>query len=732
MDKYQELISQATVIKNENAPRENTAVRVGTTLINIINAIEDAKKEAAEKVGELNIIVKEKVAVLDESGEVMKTPFSFVSNSEYILAIIDAEQHLLLGIRVDGSTEFAKGVPTPIKKFVEETFKSIDLSNLQSKLSEEQLSAISDVVNKVTKEVGKGLSSNDFTNALKEKLEGINLSLFSTKEETDNKQDKEYGKGLINIDIANCFYISENFEYVYALTDKDDHLLFGIKHSGETEWSVGVPDIFINSVKSALIALIDKKQDALTQEQNDAIDVVGKTFKIKASEEFAFALVKADDEERIIFGIDRDLNIVSALKNPGLDIKIAESKKKNRTGHQKLIGAIEWDGGQPSYKADVTGMEDISNEQYRASSRYDSRYQNWRDYVKSIDGKWPPMYCSFATYFNTRPDIEPSRKPINSIYSETAGRDVELGWWQSGYTGNPEVDVYNIPEGITLADVDTTLYETEKVEAQIDLAAEYGIDFFAMTFYVHNNDFDADGNIQEVKLKKFIANNWVYQYMAARNKWKVRFCLILMLGNLSRDKAWKFMQYVNEKFVSDSQYLYLNGAPLFLVYGNNENTGNLSFLKIKGAKILGQPHLDKKAFFDGYWQYSGSANEENETFEHFSSTILTNWDSTSKNNKDLFVMNTLCGRDDRGRYGYTKEAHHYVQKPTKDELRNALMNLIDLAEDRTSGDVALTIYAWNEFIEGGWLLPNQSEIESGYGYSKLEAIKEAKQYWITK
>lgn len=39
MDNYQELISEATVIKNENAPRENTANRIGSAFINVINAM---------------------------------------------------------------------------------------------------------------------------------------------------------------------------------------------------------------------------------------------------------------------------------------------------------------------------------------------------------------------------------------------------------------------------------------------------------------------------------------------------------------------------------------------------------------------------------------------------------------------------------------------------------------------------------------------------------------------
>ena len=42
----------------------------------------------------------------------------YVSNSEYIRAYTDAEGKFLWGIRHDGSIEFAKGVPTPIKELI--------------------------------------------------------------------------------------------------------------------------------------------------------------------------------------------------------------------------------------------------------------------------------------------------------------------------------------------------------------------------------------------------------------------------------------------------------------------------------------------------------------------------------------------------------------------------------------------------------------------------------------
>ena len=56
--------------------------------------------------------------------------------------------------------------------------------------------------NKVDKEEGKGLSSNDFTDELKTRLESIDPDSYATKAELDKKVDKVEGKGLSTEDFT--------------------------------------------------------------------------------------------------------------------------------------------------------------------------------------------------------------------------------------------------------------------------------------------------------------------------------------------------------------------------------------------------------------------------------------------------------------------------------------------------------------------------------------------------
>ena len=79
-----------------------------------------------------------------------------------------------------------------------------DISNWTPIYSESRLKKLEE--NKVDKEVGKGLSSNDFTDELKSKLEDIDPSEYAIKaeveEELDKKVDKEEGKGLSSNDFT--------------------------------------------------------------------------------------------------------------------------------------------------------------------------------------------------------------------------------------------------------------------------------------------------------------------------------------------------------------------------------------------------------------------------------------------------------------------------------------------------------------------------------------------------
>lgn len=119
----------------------------------------------------------DKTVIKDEEGNIQDTPFRVIENPEFFKVITDSEDRFLCGIQHDGSIEWSKGIPSPIRAKLQEIVSQIQLqiTNLQ-----------------------------------------------------ETKVDKEEGKSLIENEVKECFKVIENEEFIKAITDADDKVLFGI------------------------------------------------------------------------------------------------------------------------------------------------------------------------------------------------------------------------------------------------------------------------------------------------------------------------------------------------------------------------------------------------------------------------------------------------------------------------------------------------------------------------
>lgn len=170
---------------------------------------------------------KELDGKLTELGSELGT---YTENPEYVRAYTDAEGKFLWGIKQDGSIEWAKGVPSAVKTYV-------DL---------------------IEKENGE-----KFNELNKEVLKFVEL--FST---TDNTEwiyailDSE-GKILMGVkNDGSCFFpkrdmyhLEDNPEWLKAIVDEENHLICGIKKDGSFEFTKGIPI----PIKNALESKVDKK-----------------------------------------------------------------------------------------------------------------------------------------------------------------------------------------------------------------------------------------------------------------------------------------------------------------------------------------------------------------------------------------------------------------------------------------------------------------------------------------
>lgn len=217
---------QSTVDENEGFPpaevREDGKVYAINTdkWVIVANAIE--AYNAGERIEKL----AENTEIKDEEGNTIPTPFHEIETPEFIHCVVDADEHFLFGIRQDGSVEWAVGIPTPIQTRLQEI-----VSNITSSL--------------------------------------------------ETKVDKEEGKSLIEDEVKECFRVIENEEYIHAITDSEDRLLFGIKRED------GKPCF----------------------PQNDM-------YHIRQNEEFL--AVWLDEENHVLFGIRRDGYLIGNFKIEGM------------------------------------------------------------------------------------------------------------------------------------------------------------------------------------------------------------------------------------------------------------------------------------------------------------------------------------------------------------------------------------------------------------------------------
>ena len=122
-------------------------------------------------------------------------PFREIESPEFIKAIVDAEDHFLFGIQLDGSIEWGKGIPAPIRAKLQEII---------SKCQQDK----TDVLEAI--------------NTVKEELAGSITALQK------GKVDKEEGKSLIEDKVKECFRVIENEEFIMAVVDSEDRVLFGL------------------------------------------------------------------------------------------------------------------------------------------------------------------------------------------------------------------------------------------------------------------------------------------------------------------------------------------------------------------------------------------------------------------------------------------------------------------------------------------------------------------------
>ena len=198
-------------------------------------------------------------------------PFREIESPEFIKVIVDANDHLLLTINLDGEVDWAKGIPAPIRAKFQEIINQCQ----QDK---------TDILETI--------------NAAKEELSSSITAL------QEGKVDKEEGKSLIENEVKECFRIIENEEFLKAIVDSDDKVLFGFYRA------TGEPYYPLNEM-----------------------------YHVIQNEEFFAAWVTTDD--KVVLGIRRDGEIVGEIHAVNALKQVISQLQSDLATLQEKVGAID-------------------------------------------------------------------------------------------------------------------------------------------------------------------------------------------------------------------------------------------------------------------------------------------------------------------------------------------------------------------------------------------------------
>lgn len=200
--------------------------------------------------------------------------------------------------------------PATFEDFVLGTFGVLDSSTITKKLPAELLAVLQSFVISsnsewlylITDSVGTflfGISRDGSVDWAKGIPDHIRVPLETALNTLPTKVDKETGKSLINAEFANGISVITNEEYLLAVVDAQDHILFSIDRAGRVDFQEGLPD----ALKDYVLQLENKVDKVPNKSLVNSTFAEGIIDKPDLNE---YAYVITDKEERVLFAIDKN------------------------------------------------------------------------------------------------------------------------------------------------------------------------------------------------------------------------------------------------------------------------------------------------------------------------------------------------------------------------------------------------------------------------------------------
>lgn len=266
----------------------------------IINQCQQDKRDLLESINTLKGIL-DKITIKDEEGIVVDTPFRYIQSEEFIFAKVDANDKLLFGIQWDGTPVFGKTSAVEDRLQSQVTLLAEKVATI---MGDEDTTNVIDTMNELKKFFAEIENTQTLTSIL-ENFNSLNTKFGEDiKNLQDRKVDKEEGKSLIEDEVKEYFRVIENEEFVKAIVDSEDKVLFGFYRA------TGKPYYPLNEM-----------------------------YHVIQNEEYFAAWVTTDD--KVVLGIRRDGEIIGEIHAVNALKQVISQFQSDLASLQEKVGTID-------------------------------------------------------------------------------------------------------------------------------------------------------------------------------------------------------------------------------------------------------------------------------------------------------------------------------------------------------------------------------------------------------
>lgn len=277
---------------------ENGSSWVNTTLLEVAQELGVStnkvvsQKTVSDKLSDLGSKVSDlsdNVSIKDEEGMVVKTPFRYIQNEEFIFAKVDAEDKLLFGIQWDGTPVFGKTSAVEDRLQSQVTLLAEKVATI---MGDEDTTNVIDTMNELKTFFANIENTQSLTDILSN-LDNVakNLDKTTIKDEEGNVQDTP-------------FRVIENEEFLWAVVDSEDRVLLGIYRA------TGKPYYPLNEM-----------------------------YHVEQNEEFFAVWLDAND--KVLLGIRRDGQIIGEINAVNALKQVISQLQSDLASLQEKVGTID-------------------------------------------------------------------------------------------------------------------------------------------------------------------------------------------------------------------------------------------------------------------------------------------------------------------------------------------------------------------------------------------------------